>query len=207
MATAKLKLTLQSPPNCVNTPSCYVTLCQFTLLNPLWHSSKLCGRSFGGMPGKGGNLNICSTISPICLGTVVCAMLPLPVSVVDAVSSFCPIRGNVVSKSFVSQCLATSLKETNARASVPSGLRYRARFSSIGGVENDSVGVRLCFNFFGDPLKMLKTPPLRFVGVGVRAGSGSGASALNWATMCGSRRTLRVRVNSNFECSILHKAR
>jgi len=69
-------------------------------------------------------------------------------------------------------------------------------------------------DFFGDEEKKPRIP-LQFVGawtigggrgIGVGAG-GEGASALNWAIICGSRRTLRVKVNSNLLCSMLEKRR
>jgi hypothetical protein len=55
--------------------------------------------------------------------------------------------------------------------------------------------------FFGDPKKL--NLPLAGGGVTGRGGGGGGAFALNWATMCGSRLTLKVNVNSSLLCSIL----
>ena len=106
------KLTMQSPPLCVNVPSKYVTLCQLICLNPRWHSSRLWGSCSGAIPGKGGSRNICNTISPTWTGEV---LFPA--------STFCPINGNAVSNILVSQRAAISLKQMNARARVPSGFR------------------------------------------------------------------------------------
>lgn len=61
--------------------------------------------------------------------------------------------------------------------------------------------------FLGDDEKKLSMPPLG-LGTGVGActrGAGGGTRAFDWAAMCASRRTLRVRVNSSLLCSILSR--
>ena len=115
----------------------------------------------------------------------------------------------VVSNSRVSQWAATSLYAMNARARLPSGLRYLARFSwTFGGNRGMGAGDGRgeCFAaFFGEPKKL----NLDFVGGGVTSlGGGTGCLigwelAFIWAAMCGSRLTLRLRVNSSLLCSIL----
>jgi len=89
-----------------------------------------------------------------------------------------------------------SLKAINARARVPSGLRWRARFSGSrckgcvwtgGGGGGCTITLSL-EDFFGDDEKKLRIPPLlddvwtigagRAIGMGIAAGAG-GATALN----------------------------
>lgn len=61
-------------------------------------------------------------------------------------------------------------------------------------------------DFFGDEEKKLRIPPLDEVGAtGGGGATGAGAMALNCAMMCGSRRILRVSVNSSLLCSILRR--
>lgn len=67
-----------------------------------------------------------------------------------------------------------SLKEMNARASVPSGFRYRARLSGSGG---GVAGFAAAFeDFFGDDEKNERIPPLE---AGAGRSGGGGAIALN----------------------------
>jgi hypothetical protein len=63
------------------------------------------------------------------------------------------------------------------------------------------VGWTFRAGFFGEE-KKLRMPPLDAGGAGV-GGRGAGLLALNWATMCGSRRTFKVSVNSSLLCSML----
>ena len=99
----------------------------------------------------------------------------------------------------------------NARARLPSGLRYLARFSTTfgGGIKRTGAGDARgdCFAAFFGELKKLN---LDFVGGGVTSlgGGGTGCRA-GWelaficARMCGSRLTLKLSVNSSLLCSIL----
>src|SRR5882762_3100930 len=97
-----------------------------------------------------------------------------------------------------------SLKEMNARARVPSGFRYRARFSGrgVGAVVVVAVGFDAAAfdGFLGDEKKARTTPPF---GAGAAGCAGAGAIALNMLMICGSRRIFRVSVNSSLLCSIL----
>ena len=96
-----------------------------------------------------------------------------------------------------------SLNDTKARASVPSGLRYLARFSSSTRGATDTGRTTLA-GFFGEEEKKLRMPPLEAGAAGGRGGGGgAGVLALNWETICGSRRIFRVRVNSSLLCSML----
>lgn len=103
-----------------------------------------------------------------------------------------------------------SLKETKARASVLSGLRYRARFSgSLNSGTFDGTGTG-CVTGLGGLLgeeKKERMPPLEGGGAAscctALGGAGGGWVALIWATMCGSGRTFSASVNSSLLCSIL----
>ena len=115
----------------------------------------------------------------------------------------------MVSNSRVSQWAATSLYAMNARARLPSCFRYLARFSSIFGTKRTGAGDARgdCFAVFFGELKKLN---LDFVGGGVTSLCGGGGGcrtgwelAFIWATMCGSRLTLKLSVNSSLLCSIL----
>ena len=107
----------------------------------------------------------------------------------------------------------------NARANVPSGFKNRAKFSinlrsgtfagGCGCGAEAGVGFGCCF-FGDDERKKFSIPPFDGGGFGrgatITGGAGiggGGARALKCAIMCGSRRTLTVKVNSSFACSIL----
>jgi len=70
-----------------------------------------------------------------------------------------------------------SLNEINARASVPSDLRYRARFSGRGASWDTDAAAFSFDDFLGDDMKKLRMPPLD----GATAGCVGGVyvSALN----------------------------
>ena len=93
------------------------------------------------------------------------------------------------------------MNETKARASVPSGLRYLARFS-LNTVGATGVGWTTRAGFFGEE-KKLRMPPLEAGGGAGVGGRCAGVLALNCAIMCGSRRTFKVSVNSSLLCSML----
>ena len=67
--------------------------------------------------------------------------------------------------------------------------------------------------FFGEEEKKARIPPFDAGAgagfargmIGAGAGIGGGAFALNWARMCASRRTLRVKVNSSLGLSMLYR--
>ena len=90
-----------------------------------------------------------------------------------------------------------SLKEMNARASVPSGFRYRARFSGSGG--GATVFGAAFDDFLGDEKKA--RIPLFDGGAGMDVGVET--MDFNMVTICGSRLIFNVSVNSNLLCSIL----
>lgn len=93
-----------------------------------------------------------------------------------------------------------SLNEINARARVPSGLRYRARLSGNG---LGAIGLGAGFEvFLGDDEKKERMPLLEDGTTGT-SGGGAGAMALNIVIIWGSRRILSVSVNSSLLCSIL----
>jgi hypothetical protein len=79
-----------------------------------------------------------------------------------------------------------SLNETKARASVPSDLRYRARFSGRLGVGCSAAGwcILSLDAFLGEDEKKLSMPPLVGAGgVGATATAGGWVRALNCAMM------------------------
>ncbi len=59
--------------------------------------------------------------------------------------------------------------------------------------------------FLGEEEKKLRMPPLEAGGGGGGGTTGAGLLALNWATMCGSRRIFKVSVNSSLLCSMLQE--
>ena len=86
---------------------------------------------------------------------------------------------------------------------MPSGLRYRAKFS--GKRCADDAGGAGVFSFFlGEDIKKLRMP-LDGAGAGAGIGAGECDRALYCAIICGSRLTFSVRVNSSLLCSILNK--
>lgn len=105
----------------------------------------------------------------------------------------------------------------NARANMPSCFKKRAKLSVnlrsgafAGGCSGSGSGAGLTGCFLGDDeRKKLSMPPFDGGEIGRGATTtgagmgGGGARALNCAMMCGSRRTLMVKVNSSLVCSIL----